>query len=66
MDKFELASRISWALETATDEGYINPHMGLDALLENQYEILQCEFTEEEIDELDENLIKSVFKSWVN
>jgi len=66
MDKIELASRISWALETATDEGYINPNMGLDALMNLQYEILQFEFSEEEIEELDENLIKSVFRSWTN
>ena len=66
MDKIELASRISWALETAADEGYINPNMSLDALLDNQYEILQFEFSEEEIDELPESLIKSVFYGWVN
>ena len=66
MDKMEFAARISWALETAVDEGIVSGAMTVENLMANKDEILRCEFDEDEIDELDESLVKNVFKSWVN
>jgi len=65
MNTKEMTDRICYALEIAADKGYITPQMGMDELGKLWYEILEFEFTENEIDQIPESLIKSVFKSWV-
>ena len=64
MNRQSLETRISWALETAADQGYITPYTSRTELLDSRYEILEFEFSEDEIEEIPESTVLEVFQSW--
>ena len=56
--------RIKNCLNMACDEGYISKENSFDELNDLSYEILSFDFSDSEIDELDENEIEKVFNDW--
>lgn len=64
MDRQSLETRISWALEAAADQGFITPYTGSAELFNSRYEILEFEFSEDEIEDIPESTILEVFQTW--
>ena len=64
----ELTNRVLNALDLAENAGYINRFMALSELADNSYEILQFEFSDEEINELNEPhylaIYLAIFNDW--
>ena len=60
----ELTNRVLDALDLAENAGYINRFMALSELADNSFEILQFEFSDEEINELNEPDYLAIFNDW--
>lgn len=62
----ELVRKIQSCLDEAESQDFIDRYsMSLNDLMDNSYEILEFRFDEDEINELPEELLKSVFWDWM-